>query len=406
MDCIDPGADLAEMRTDDRLARFWWVYAGAWLALAAVYAGIFVVEGRPPGVETVIAALANIVPAALLGVGVVGTSDRLRWPPRVWPLFVGAHAVLALVYAGLWFLGVGLAFAVVGVLRAGAWSFSFLTGPAVGWVLFQGTVLYAVIAGLSYTVQVARQLRVQQLRAARAESRAVRAEALRAAAELHALRARLNPHFLFNTLHTLNALVQRDREAASQAIERFAALLRYTLDVREGSSDDGHGSDHVEFRAEWRFTLDYLALEELRLADRLRVLATVEDDALDVLVPAFTLQPLVENAVRHGVAPRPHGGCITLRASTRDDRLRIELSDDGPGAVPGTSVIVPGHGIDLVQRRLTARYGEQASLEIVTSPGTGFSVTVELPADPSPRPGDADLAGSVGQTRRAPGHAP
>lgn len=368
-------------------ARHWSIYGAAWSALGLTYTAIFLVERSGAVVGAASAAVANVVPAALLGIGVVLATDAVPWPPRAWSRFLTLHLALALAYAALWHLGVGVAFAVRDVLAGRGWSLGLLTGPAVPWLLFQGLVLYAAIAGPAYAMKVAEQLGRQEVRAVQAESRLARTEALRATAELHALRSRLNPHFLFNTLHSLNALVGRDGEAASEAIGRFASLLRYTLDAggRPGETRAEGRADDVPLRREWNFVRDYLAIERLRLGERLRLSTRVEDDALDVTLPAFTLQPLVENAVRHAVARRAEGGRIALTAAVLDERLWIEVSDDGPGADPD-ALRDGGVGLDLVRRRLAARYGDDGRFHVRTAPGEGFAVVVDVPADPATVP--------------------
>lgn len=366
-----------------RGARYWSIYSAGWVAVGLIYTAIFLVERSGGVVDALSAAVVNVVPAALLGVGVVLSTDALRWPPRFWPRFLTGHVALALTYALLWYLGVGIAFGVRDVLIGHSWSLGMLTGPAVPWLLFQGLVLYAAIAGPSYAVKAVEDVRVQEMRAVRAESRLARAEALRMAAELHALRSRLNPHFLFNTLHSLNALVERNGQAASEAIHRLASLLRYTLDTSEARDEhpvEGRSND-VSLRQEWRFVRDYLAIERLRLGDRLRLSNTVDDDALDVPLRAFTLQPLVENAVRHAVSDHAAGAGIALAASVAGDRLRIVLSDDGPGAEL-EALGSGGIGLELVRRRLDVRYGADARFDIRTAPGEGFTVLLDLPADP------------------------
>ncbi|MFG5410161.1 histidine kinase [Piscinibacter sakaiensis] len=135
------------------------------------------------------------------------------------------------------------------------------------------------------------------------------AEAARTRAELSAITGSLNPHFLFNTLNTLILLTRRDPAAAERGLLGFSRLLRQLLDTQRDASD------RVTLRDEVDFVRDYLAIEALRLGERLRVDWRVEPDALDALLPPLTLQPLVENAVLHGIAPRIDGGTVTIEAA-------------------------------------------------------------------------------------------
>jgi LytS/YehU family sensor histidine kinase len=220
-----------------------------------------------------------------------------------------------------------------------------------------GSWLYLVVAGLSYAVRAHRRIRAE-------ESAAAEARLLAQQAQLVALRAQVNPHFLFNALHSVGALVASDPARADKALECLGDLLRYALGTEE----------EVLFAREWRFTEDYLAFEHLRLADRLQVQADVDSAALSVPVPPLIFQPLVENAVRHGIADRPEGGLIHLRARLDHERLLLEVTDDGRGA-RGTK---EGLGLSSVRRRLAALYGERAALSVGSS-DAGCTVSIALP---------------------------
>jgi LytS/YehU family sensor histidine kinase len=265
--------------------------------------------------------------------------------------------------------------AVVSLRRGHFLPFVF-SGYSLQWQLFSGRMIYGTLASVSYVVQVAERLRHEEARAARAES-------LRVRAELEALRAKLNPHFLFNTLHSLMALVRHNPRAAEQSLEQFAALLRYTLSLESDPSGNGAAgrTDDVTLASEWKFVENYLALERLRLGRRLRVEADVAADLLDCTLPALTLQPLVENAIKHAIAPRAQGGTLRILARLEaDETLRLEVADDGPGidlARPREA----GLGLPLVRRRLETRYGGRAGFRVETEPGAGFRVVVRVPQD-------------------------
>lgn len=136
---------------------------------------------------------------------------------------------------------------------------------------------------------------------------------------------------------------------------------------------------------ELAFVETYLALEALRLGDRLRIEHRVDPDALDCFVPALTLQPLVENAIRHAIAPRAAGGTLTIAAwIAPDGALQLEVRDDGPGADPRAIAGSAGIGLRLVRQRIETRYRGDAAFEIETAPGAGFAVRVRGPAVPAP----------------------
>jgi sensor histidine kinase YesM len=159
----------------------------------------------------------------------------------------------------------------------------------------------------------------------------MRAEALAAAARLDALRARLNPHFLFNALHTLAALVKLQPAIAEGAIERLGDMLRYTLKE--------NGRELVEFAEEYEFTKQYIAFEQLRYEDRLKVEINIDPESFNYELLPFSIQTLAENAVHHAISVRPEGGSIWITSSCRNGRLSISVRDDGPGIAgePGTS---------------------------------------------------------------------
>jgi signal transduction histidine kinase len=355
------------------------IYAAAWLLYLIVFSGVFLGYGEPTPIA-LLAAFANTLPPALLGIAVVAVCRRQRWPPARARRFVLVHLGLAALYALLCPLGSYLLFALQRSLRGE-------TTPYTAWIaVWQGFIALLVFGALVSTVYAARTF--ERLR--REERRAAEARALQARAELRALRAQLNPHFLFNALHTLLALVRREPAAAERAIEQLGELLHYVLaspapgeaSTGEGSAgegDAGAGGEEVRLAREWEFVRNYLALEELRLAERLRLEVAVDAETLDARVPAFCLQPLVENAIRHAVAPRAGGGRVRIEIGRAGDDLRLAVSDDGPGAEPGAAEAGNGRGLALVRRRLAALYGERAALRIDTAPGRGFTAEVRLP---------------------------
>ncbi len=235
------------------------------------------------------------------------------------------------------------------------------------WECLMGVLIYGVLAGICYAILLHARMREQ-------EARVARAAALQTEAELRALRAQLNPHFLFNTLHSVLALVRHDPRAAEEALEQFGDLLRYTLDTQKKG-------EVVPLRDELAFLENYLALESLRLGDRLRLEIDIDDVARDQRVPAFCLQPLVENSIRHAIAPRAEGGSLAVRVRRDGDSLLLEVADDGPGARPVDVDNANGLGLRLVRERLAAHYGSAASFDVGARPGGGFRVAIRLPFD-------------------------
>lgn len=340
----------------------WIAYVLAWALAAVIYALILVAQGYTTFFEGITSSAVTMGVGGVAGVGVWWLSGRYPLPERFRSRFFARHLLLGAGYAGLC---VGALYLWL-LIAAGSAIAGTVMATAAVWMLAQYLMLYAVIAGVSYQIRTLRRLRAQQLAVARAEAAAVRAQ-------LVALRSQLNPHFLFNSLHSLSTLVRHDPDAAEQAIEQLGALLRYAL--------DRGGSDLVYLDDEWAFTRTYLDLEQMRLGARLHVVAELTGDALDCVVPPFLLQPLIENAVRHGVAARPNGARLDVRAAVRSGHLVIEVHDDGAGADPTAVDDAGGVGLRAVREQLRSRYDSRGSLVIDTAPGKGFHVRVELPAD-------------------------
>ncbi|WP_204002343.1 sensor histidine kinase [Micromonospora lutea] len=196
-----------------------------------------------------------------------------------------------------------------------------------------------------------------------------RREAELARAELARLRAQIRPHFLFNTLNTIAAVVHDDPDRAERMVVDLGTLLRQALE---------HGDDRpVPLAAEVDLTRCYLDIEQQRYGDRLRVVWDVSADAAEALVPPLVLQPLAENAVRHGLAPRAGGGRVLVAAHRDGDTLRLVVEDDGVGPRAGSGS--GGIGLASVRSRLRAAYGVRAELTAGARPGGGFRVVLRVP---------------------------
>jgi sensor histidine kinase YesM len=207
-----------------------------------------------------------------------------------------------------------------------------------------------------------------------------RLEAQLAQARLDALKMQLQPHFLFNTLNAVSALLHKDPEAADRMIARLGDFLRLTLE-----NDGGH---EVTLAQEMVFLNCYLAIEQVRFEDRLTTRIAVAPEALPALVPNMILQPIVENAIRHGVGRRVGAGRIEVEAARMNGRLRLRVKDDGPGwAEPVVGRDARGVGISNTRRRLAQLYGDDHRLEFDGAAGDGCTVTVELPFRLGPEAG-------------------
>jgi signal transduction histidine kinase len=207
-----------------------------------------------------------------------------------------------------------------------------------------------------------------------AQDRALKASRLEtrlAEAQLQALQRQLHPHFLFNTLNAISALMHRDVEAADQMLARLSDLLRIALDLR--------GAQEVALKDELEFLEKYLEIEQARFGDRLQVRYTVDPEALDAQVPNLILQPLVENSVRHAVAVRVEPGLIEIGARRVGTNLELSVHDNGPGLAKQGPPSGKGVGLANTRSRLEHLYGASQRLSLEEPEGGGLTVTVMIP---------------------------
>lgn len=207
------------------------------------------------------------------------------------------------------------------------------------------------------------------------ELEASRLEAQLALSKLEVLKMQLHPHFLFNTLNAISALMHRDVDAADRMIALLSNLLRLSLD-----KDDRH---QVPLQSELDFLDHYLEIEKIRFQDRLRVEKDIESECLLAQVPKLILQPLVENAIRHGIAMRSAAGEVRIRGRRRGNRLDLLVSDDGPGL--RTSGLREGVGIANTRARLQQLYGEDFRFRLENGRAGGLEVLIEIPFEEEAR---------------------
>lgn len=238
------------------------------------------------------------------------------------------------------------------------------------WFLNELFIYFAVL-GAGFARDYFLRYRARQEQAIQLRAQAARLEAQLAEARLQTLRMQLNPHFLFNTLHAVSTLVERDPRGVRRMIARLSALLRYTL---EGSS-----AQEVPLHEELQFLEGYLDIQQIRFQGRLDVSQHIAPDVLDALVPNLILQPLVENAIHHGIAPHAEAGRLEIRAWREAGRLVLVVRDDGPG-LPSTAVPSWGVGLSNTAARLEHLYRDAQSLDVRNAEGGGLEVRITLPA--------------------------
>jgi len=233
--------------------------------------------------------------------------------------------------------------------------------------IHQGLTIYWTTLVVAHALHYYRGLR-------EGEARAANLAAQLAQAQLQALKMQIHPHFLFNTLNSISALLHKDVELADRMIARLGDFLRLTLKRSDAQT--------IDFAQELEFLKCYLDIEHTRFQDRLTIETEVEPQALEVMVPNLILQPIMENAIRHGIARQTVPGRITIRAFKKSDRLIMQVEDNGPGLSRNQNPngTLSGIGLSNTRARLEQFYGADYGLEIVDSAPCGVIVTLDIPA--------------------------
>lgn len=338
----------------DRPRRHWlWGFVAAWTALVVFLAVTLKLQkGALTLGEVFLSKAIEGYTLALLSLLVWWAAERFhksRWR-------IAAHVALGLFVLTVW-KGIHIAY-FYAKYGARFWELIF----ASSWVFqaLMAVAMYGALLGAVLAMQSARREREREVRETRLEL-ATRE------AELSALRAQLHPHFLFNSLNSILQLIDEDPVRAREMVVRLAEVMQASL--------GRNGIEQVPLAREVELMKAYLDIEKIRFATRLRVDIDVDDDAGMASVPPLVLQPLVENAVKHGIAPHPAGGAVGIAARVRGGRLLVEVSDTGPGgSVPSDD----GLGIDLTRRRLTGAYGSDYGL-VFDRTAAGFVVRLDLP---------------------------
>lgn len=223
---------------------------------------------------------------------------------------------------------------------------------------------YTTVVALSYALHYSKESQARAVKEAQLETRLVEAR-------LRTLEAQLHPHFLFNTLHAISSLVHTNPDAADRMISRLSDLLRLTF--------DRSGSPGISLQEELEFLQKYLEIEQTRFQDRLSVRFDIDPETLDAEVPRLILQPLVENAIKHGLSPQPGSGTVQIASRHRGDTLWIEVSDNGVGLSAGARArLRSGVGLSNTRDRLDCLYGPAHRIEF-SEDGKGLAVRLEIP---------------------------
>ena len=360
--------------TDRPFPSFWTLHLCGWAALGlSMWIGVLAHVDDPGR-----AFVGKMTFAVTGGTLVLALRPLYRWlhdrgtsiPRIVAVSAVGSYVhsfIWCIVYKGstslmwTWWDGEGLSIPSFGYLTSGVLFYTFI--PMAWSVLYVGIKYY-------------RDMHAER-------ERALRAEGLAHEAQLQALRYQINPHFLFNTLNAISTLiVERNNADAERMVARLSDFLRLTLD---------QGTDvEVPLAEEMDFVRRYLNIQQIRFGDRLTTAFDVDAETLSACVPPLLLQPIVENAVRHGVMPRETGGTVSVEARRVGETLHLRVTDDGPGP-PSDADRAASTGIGLanVRKRLDALYGDTHRFHLDRADGGGCIVSIECPFHTTPIPSDA-----------------
>jgi two-component sensor histidine kinase len=289
---------------------------------------------------------------------VVWMAWRFPFHTGRWPRAIVAHAAVSTILTLAQLVGAETLLTLIGS-RKGAFlqRLTYAFG-----VNFQSSLpTYWLILFMAWAVVYYAKFRDRELRATQLESQLSNAQ-------LQALKMQLNPHFLFNTLNSISSLMYSDVESADAMLARLSEFLRLTLD-REITQE-------IRLEDEVEFVRQYLEIEKIRFEERLQVSIDVSGEARGALVPSLALQPLVENAIHHGIAPRREGGAIEIRAVRENGELHLSVSDDGVGARHEPRERI---GLANTRERLERLYGERHSLRLTDVEPQGFRVDIRLP---------------------------
>jgi signal transduction histidine kinase len=369
-----------------------WTPPAHWVFLVATLLGLFSTaqayrvttlspRAKVDGVEIGSLLILNLmlwyVPAALTG-PIFRVASRFRFDSDRWLRAFAMHACCAVAFSVIHV-------AVMIGVRAMLWP-ELRHMPGAMWMSYVqnqylrnldwALMTYAAVVGLSYAIGYHRESQARALKA-------VHLEASLTEARLKTLQAELHPHFLFNTLHAISTLVHTDPEAADRMISRLSDLLRLTFDRT--------GSAAVPLKEELEFLQKYLEIEQIRFRDRLSVKFEIDPETLDAEVPRLILQPLVENAIKHGIGPRSGHGLVEVSARREDQAIWIEVRDNGVGLTNNARArFNNGVGLSNTRARLECLYGDRHRLEFAESDG-GLAVRMLIPlpgtaaVDPSTR---------------------
>ena len=360
----------------DKNRAFWNLHSAGWGGATALYAVTVIANGQPLSflIPVLISAVTGYSVTLILSVVYRYVIEKRPFVTWGTTLFAVMSATLLYAYIDTW---------VVQTIREGADQTPFaqlLLGA-----LFKDGLLIGAWSALYYAINYF-------VRAEEQADQMMRLEAQATSAQLTMLRYQLNPHFLFNTLNSISTLVLlKQTDQANAMLSRLSSFLRFTL-INEAAAK-------VPLTQEIETLKLYLDIEKMRFEERLRTFFTIEPAVQDALVPSLLLQPLVENAIKYAVTPKEEGADISVVAQLVGQRVRITVSDTGPGLQPGQQdfTLSTGVGMANTRERLLQAYGDDQRFEHYVKAGGGFEVLLELPYQTGIMAGDDNQAGAKSQ---------
>jgi sensor histidine kinase YesM len=360
----------------DKNRAFWNLHSAGWGGATALYAVTVIANGQPLSflVPVLISAVTGYSVTLILSVVYRYVIEKRPFVTWGTTLFAVMSATLLYAYIDTW---------VVQTIREGADQTPFaqlLLGA-----LFKDGLLIGAWSALYYAINYF-------VRAEEQADQMMRLEAQATSAQLTMLRYQLNPHFLFNTLNSISTLVLlKQTDQANAMLSRLSSFLRFTL-INEAAAK-------VPLTQEIETLKLYLDIEKMRFEERLRTYFIIEPAVENALVPSLLLQPLVENAIKYAVTPKEEGADISVTAQLVGQRVRITVSDTGPGLQPGQQdhSLSTGVGMANTRERLSQAYGEDQRFEHYVKAGGGFEVLLELPYQSRITAGEDNQAGAQRQ---------
>lgn len=358
--------------------RIWWAAFWAfWTAFGVLLAAprvLFLREGssRVSWGEALPLALLDMYSWSLVALAGLALARVIPLGRGEWGKAIVLHLVAGLGVLALRFWGAN------GLVVLAGWSPSLPPPSMFMHVLPFNLLFHFSLVGVGYAIEFYRRYRERErrnsqlaLEASSLKLAAAELETRVVEAQLQALKSQIQPHFLFNTLNAIATLIHHDPRRAEQMIAHLSDLLRSTLVHRQ--------DQEVTLQEELELLQPYLEIEQTRFGDRLVVRVDAPSEVLQARVPHLLLQPLIENSIRHGIAPRVGGGMVTVRAAREDGRLTISVEDDGIGLNDEGPLNGGGIGLSNIRARLTQLYGEEGQLRIFSPPAGGTVIELELP---------------------------